>query len=114
MWASADESMEYIRDLYHRVWAHTDATIDALDLDSPGLVPWWGEKGPVTLQLILVHVIAETHRHAGHADVIREAIDGSAGWRAQAPNLPNGDPDWWTTYHTELQSTADLFRPSNG
>src|SRR5690606_19618651 len=41
MWAKADESRQYILDLYRRVWAHSDATIDALDLDSPGVVPWW-------------------------------------------------------------------------
>src|SRR6476660_4595112 len=42
MWATADESREQILDLYRRTWAHADATIDALDLDDMGHVPWWG------------------------------------------------------------------------
>ncbi len=42
MWATADETREEILEL-HRISArHSDATIEALDLDSPGLVPWWG------------------------------------------------------------------------
>ena len=43
-------------------------------------MPWWGDRGnPVTLHQILVHMVAETHRHAGHADIVRETIDGAAG-----------------------------------
>src|SRR3989442_1698156 len=41
MWATADESRERIVGLYRRVWAHADATIDALALDAVGRVPWW-------------------------------------------------------------------------
>src|ERR671925_2402247 len=41
MWATADESREMIVGLYRRAWAHSDATIDALGLDSVGRVPWW-------------------------------------------------------------------------
>ncbi len=45
MWATADESREQIVGLYRRACAHADATIDALDLDAAGLVPWWQEAG---------------------------------------------------------------------
>ena len=66
MWATAEESREQIVGLYHHVWAHSDATIDALALDAVGKVPWWPrERREVTLHRILVHLIAETHRHAG-------------------------------------------------
>ena len=83
MWATAEESREDIVDLYRRVWAHSDATIDALALDAIGHVPWWPpERNEVTLHRILVHMIAETNRHAGHADIVRELIDGAAGLRA--------------------------------
>jgi len=45
-----------------------------------GRVPWWKpESADVTLHQILVHLIAETHRHAGHADILRELIDGATG-----------------------------------
>src|SRR5205823_5485691 len=68
MWATAEESRDDIVGLYRRVWAHSDATIDSLPLDATGHVPWWPpERREVTLHTILVHMIAETHRHAGHA-----------------------------------------------
>ena len=50
MWATPDESREQIVDLYHRAWTSSDATIDALELDAPGRVPWWpDDRADVTL-----------------------------------------------------------------
>src|SRR5882757_6952984 len=73
MWATPDESRAEIIGLYHRAWAHSDATIDALALDAIGHVPHWpAERSTVTLHRILIHMTAETHRHAGHADIVRE------------------------------------------
>lgn len=106
MWATADESREHIVGLYRRVWAHSDATIDELPLDAPGRVPWWGERGDVTLHLILIHMTAETHRHAGHADIVREFIDGAAGWRQGNDNLPSGDRAWWESYRAKVERAA--------
>ena len=82
MWARAEESRSDIVDLYRRAWVHADTTIAELDLDSVGRVPWWpDDRSEVTLHQILIHVIAETHRHAGHADIVRELIDGAVGLR---------------------------------
>ncbi len=107
MWATADESREFILDLYRRAWAHADQTFDVLDLDAIGHVPWWpGEHGEVDLHRILVHMIAETHRHAGHADIVREFIDGSAGVREGVSNLPPGDQAWWQEYRARLERVA--------
>lgn len=106
MWATADESSQSIVDLYHRVWEHSDATIAELDLDAPGNVPWWGDRGDVTLHQILVHITTETHRHAGHADIVRELIDGGAGLRATAPNLPDVDEAWWGAYRDRVEAAA--------
>ena len=107
MWAAADESREDIIGLYHRSWAHSDATIDALPLDAIGHVPWWPpEWQEVTLHRILVHMTAETHRHAGHADIVRELIDGSVGWRRENDNMAPGDQDWWEDYRNRLERTA--------
>jgi hypothetical protein len=78
MWATEDESREEIVDRYRRVWAHSDATIAALAVDSPGFVPWW-PRPEVMLFNVLVHVLTETARHAGHADILREQIDGATG-----------------------------------
>ena len=51
-------------------------------------------------------MIAETNRHAGHADVVRELIDGSAGLRADNSNLPDGDPGWWEDHRAKLERAA--------
>jgi hypothetical protein len=79
-WATEDETRAQIVDCYRRVREHADATIDALALDAPGRVPWWPGIADVTLhQKMLVHVLAETNRHAEHADILREQLDGAAG-----------------------------------
>jgi uncharacterized damage-inducible protein DinB len=107
MWATAEESREQIVGLYQRACAHSDATIDALDLDSAGHVPWWQEgRREVTLRRILVHMISETDRHAGHADIVREMIDGAAGLREDNSNLAPGDQAWWESYRDQLERIA--------
>jgi uncharacterized damage-inducible protein DinB len=107
MWATAEESREQIVGLYQRVWAHSDATIDALPLDAAGQVAWWPpERSEVTLQLILVHVIAETNRHAGHADIVRELVDGTVGLRQDNDNMAPGDRAWWEDYRGRLERVA--------
>jgi len=77
-WATPDEAREDIVNDFREAWDFSDATINELALDAVGHVWWWG-NAPVTLHHILVHVTAETQRHAGHADIVRELIDGSAG-----------------------------------
>ena len=107
MWATAEESLEQIVGLYHRVWTGSDATIDALALDAVGEVPWWPrERRQVTLHRILVHVIAETHRHAGHADIVRELIDGAVGLRDDSDNMAPGDQAWWERFRSRLEQAA--------
>ena len=111
MWATADESRQDIVELYRRVWASSDATVAALGLDAPGVVPWWrAEARDVTLQQILVHMIAETHRHAGHADIVRELVDGAAGLRADNSNLPEAEQEWWDGYRDRLETVAREVR----
>jgi len=107
MWATADESREQITGLYRRAWAHSDATIGALGLDAIGRVPWWPEnRSEVTLHKILVHMIAETDRHAGQADIVRELIDGAVGLRAGNDNMAPGDRAWWEGYRGRLERAA--------
>ena len=111
MWATADESREDVLDLYRRVWAHSNATINVLALDATGSVPWWpAEHRVVTLHRVLVHVVAELGRHAGHADVVRELIDGTAGLLEGNDNLAPGDRQWWQDYRSRLQDVAQAAR----
>jgi hypothetical protein len=108
MWATAEESREHVVMLYRRAWAHADATIDALALDDVGHVPWWpGDRNAVTLHRVLVHVIAETHRHAGHADLVRELVDGAVGLRDGNDNMAPGDAAWWADYRSRLERVAE-------
>ncbi len=107
LWATAAESREQITGLYRRVWAHSDRTITELPLDAIGHVPWWAAgKNEVTLHRILVHMVTETDRHAGHADIVRELIDGAAGHRPDYSNLASDDPAWWTDYRATVERAA--------
>lgn len=106
-WVPADVTRGELLGLAARAWAHSDRTITELPLDAVGHVPWWGDGGlDVTLHRLLVHVATETHRHAGHADILRETIDGTAGLRSAAPNLPDVDEAWWAAYREQVARAA--------
>ena len=108
MWATADESREELVALYRRVWAHGDATVAALDLDVTGSVPWWPEElRHPTLHRVLVHLLAETQRHAGHADIVRELVDGAVGIRDGMSNLGIEDAGERAAHHARVQAAAD-------
>ncbi|MGW6318084.1 DinB family protein [Streptomyces sp. NPDC055099] len=84
LWAAEGETRDQIVGFYRRTWEHADATINELPFDAPGHVPWWPEPSPNTnLFAIMVHVLGETIRHAGHADILREDLDGRTGVRAE-------------------------------
>ncbi len=104
MFATADESREFILSLHARVTAFADSSIEELPLDAPGVVPWWPEdRKHVTLHLLLVHMIAETNRHCGHADIVREGLDGAAGLREAVSNLPEQD---WQEHWNRVEQAA--------
>ncbi|WDT90353.1 DinB family protein [Streptomyces sp. SCSIO-PteL053] len=107
MWATADESRAEILALHRRVTEHADATIAELPLDAVGRVPWWpDDRNRVTLHRILVHVISDLQRHAGHADIVRELVDGAVGLRSGSENMPPGDRAWWEGYRQRLEQAA--------
>jgi hypothetical protein len=62
------------------------------------------EREQVTLQQIMVHVTVEIARHAGHADIIRELIDGNAG--DNDGNLPDQTAQEWVSYRLRLEQAA--------
>lgn len=101
-----EEGPEEIVNVYHRVRAHSDQTVEHLGLNALGKVPWWGDAEPVSVHRILVHVIAETNRHAGQADIVRELIDGAAGWRNGDLSLPLTDAAWWRDYRAQVEEVA--------
>lgn len=107
LWATAEESVSSVREFAVAVFAEADATLDALGLDAPGHVPWWGDRGDVTLGQILVHVVAEEARHVGQADITRELTDGAVGLNPRLSNLPPGDADWWGGYVARLRAVAE-------
>lgn len=107
-YAREDETKDGLIDLYRRVAIFADETIETLPLDSRGRVPWWRPDGPdVTLQRIIVHVISDLARHAGHADILREQHDGAVGLRRDSTNIPDGQD--WPAYVARLTKLADRF-----
>ncbi|MFI7282553.1 DinB family protein [Micromonospora chersina] len=105
MWAGEHETREEIIDRYRRVWAHSDATIEALAIDAPGHVPWWPRPN-VKLFNILVHVLTETSRHAGHADILREQLDGSTGAMAEYAHLETTDTELLAARRARIERAA--------
>ena len=96
-------------EFYRRAWTHSDATIEALDLDSPGHVPWWRQPD-VTLLRILVHLVSDTTRHAGHADILREGIDGAVGFDAESAPLHGLDSSYWAARNELIERAARAVR----
>jgi uncharacterized damage-inducible protein DinB len=63
---------------YRATWARVDAIVSSTStLEEP--CRRMGEGAPVNLRWVLMHLLEETARHAGHADILRELIDGSTG-----------------------------------
>jgi uncharacterized damage-inducible protein DinB len=107
-YATADETKDGLIDLYRRVWAFADETIEQLPLDAPGRVAWWRpDRQDVTLQRIIVHVTYDLARHAGQADILREQHDQAIGYESANTNIP-GDYDW-PAYVAKLTELADHF-----
>lgn len=107
LWATADETRDDIVEFYQYSAAHADATIESLALDATGEVPWWPpERRGVTLHQILVHLCVEVARHAGHADILRELVDGSVGNGPEDPNIPRRTPEEWAEYRDRIEVAA--------
>jgi len=113
MYAAPGESTAYIVDLYRRACAHADQTIAELDLDTIGTVTHDGTK--LTLRQALVHTIHETSRHAGHADIVRELIDGSVGGARDNPCVPDwAEEAWWQDYLGRVAASAAAAEQTAG
>lgn len=106
MWATPDESSSYIIDVYRKACAHADITIAEHDLDSPGAVAHWPESSRrTTLGALLIRMVGETARHSGHADIVRELIDGRVG-----PDNSAADSEFWQAQLRLVDAAAEPFR----
>ncbi|MFJ8039806.1 DinB family protein [Kitasatospora sp. NPDC096147] len=75
-----DETLEGVLAAYAEVAARTDALVATVDLDAAHPLPkapWFDQDAKWSARRVFLHVIAETSQHAGHADIVREAIDGA-------------------------------------
>jgi hypothetical protein len=107
MWATADQSREYLLGLYRRAWRHSDESLDSIPLEAPASVAWWSEgQRATTFGHLVARVLAETAQHAGHCDIVRELIDGRAGRDSSGI----GDEQWWESYVARVQAAADAHR----
>ena len=112
-WATEQESRSAVVDRYRRVWTHSDATVATLALDATGRVAWW-QDAEVPLFNILVHLLAETSRHAGHADILREELDGAVGTDAESMAVKQHDSAFWAERRSRIESAArSVGRPTD-
>jgi hypothetical protein len=106
MWATADESSSWIVELYRRACTHSDASIAALTVESPAEVPHWPEeRRSTTLGVLLIRMVDETAQHAGHADIVRELIDGRGG----GDHDQLGNETAWRATIARIRAAADAF-----
>jgi hypothetical protein len=111
LWAAEHETRDEIVGLYRRVWEHSDATISALAIDAPGYVPWW--RADVKLFSIMVHLLSDTTRHAGHADILREQLDGAVGMNAESAALEGHDSAFWEARRATIEQAARAADPAS-
>ena len=76
MRAEPHETTADIVEYYGRARAAADRVIDELDVDDVGTA-WFGNT--VSMRWVLIHMIEDAARHAGHMDILRELIDGQTG-----------------------------------
>jgi len=103
LWVSEDETREQIIGFYRRAWGHADATIKELPIDAPGHVPWWPRPD--------VKLFNDTTRHAGHADILREQLDGRTGVAAGHEELI--DTAAREAYCAKIERAARAADPTN-
>jgi uncharacterized damage-inducible protein DinB len=96
LWVRPDRTRAEVIEAYAGACAHADATIDALPVDARGHVPWW-PRPEVRLFDVVVHVLTETNRHAGHADILREQL------------VPPADPQDWAAHRARIEDAARTF-----
>nr|WP_233712062.1 DUF664 domain-containing protein [Kribbella turkmenica] len=85
--------------------------MEALAIDAAGHVPWW-PRPEVKLFNVVVHVLTETSRHAGHLDILREQLDGTVGAGADGAVLHGGDSVYWAAHRAKVEEAARAASPT--
>jgi len=107
LWATADQSRAELLELYREAWRHSDRTLEELPLDAPAKVAWWpAHRRDTTLGELVIRMVAETAQHAGHADILRETIDGKAAFTT----VSDRGEQYWTAHVARVQAAADTYR----
>ncbi len=113
-WVTVNESRTEVIDRYLRVCQHSDKTISELPIHALGHVPTW-PRPEVKLFNIMVHVLTETTRHAGHADILREYIDGKVGFDAVTAGFLERGPEYWEDHCAKIERAAEKStQPADG
>jgi hypothetical protein len=95
-----DETVEVLLQRWDEVARETEEVVRAeRDLDrvvalEPAVAQWLPEDVVFTVRWMLLHLVEEAARHAGHADVIRESIDGKGAWQLEAEAQGISGPGW--------------------
>lgn len=91
------------------MWARSDA----LPIEAPGYVPWWPRPN-VKQSNIMVQIVGETSRHAGHADILREQLDGRVGESEQgSPAFQEYDADYRASKQAKIEQAAMAADPAH-
>ena len=75
-----DETLAGLVERYAEAAQRTDDLLPTLDLDAAQplpVAPWFEPGGRWSARRVMLHIIAENAQHAGHADIIRESLDGA-------------------------------------
>ena len=105
MYATPEEATDDVIAAYRATSAAADRVIEELGLDAVGR-HWSGD--PVSLRSMVLTVLVDTTRHAGHSDIVRELIDGSTGGR----HSPSGfygttDEDYRSAYLARVRGEIE-------
>ncbi len=111
MWVKPTESRSDIVDRYNTASEHADTTIEQLEITALGHVPWWPRPN-VKLFNVMVHMLTETNRHAGHADILREQLDGGFGNNPSSSTHNETLVTFWQRHRSQVEQAAiDADRP---
>jgi Protein of unknown function (DUF664) len=85
---------------------------DALPIEAPGYVPWWPRPN-VKLSSIMVQIVGETSRHAGHADILREQPGGVGESEQGSAAFQKYDADYRASKQAKIEQAAMAAGPAH-